>query len=365
MRPPSLRTRIRNGTLLMLALALGLGAFAVPAVYRLGGTIREVLYRNYTSIEAAQHMHAALYAIQLAQSSGTLAAVLAPNRNLFTHWINVELDDITEVGEADLAGDIQRRGRQIFDELARGKSQGPTLEEFSILHGRLDKLIEMNKAAMFRADSRTTQLSDHLAYEFAAGLLLLLLLGLTLSWTLAWNLSKPLSELSDHLRSFSLRGSLIRLGEQPLAELQAAASGFNRMAERLDLFEKLNFERLLYEQSKTEAILESIEDGIVLIDPKGIVTHINQMAAIILGVGLQEALGSPFDDLDTNHPHYLKVRSALRSLTTQPLEAQRVEVDLRVSGRDHNYILKFVPLRQEVGTILILQDVTDLHISSR
>src|ERR1700730_1186675 len=120
MTPTSLRSRIRNGTLLMLAIALALGVIAVPSVHRLGGAIRETLYRNYTSIEASQYMHAALYNVQLARANGTLPEALVPNRDLFTHWIHVELSDITEVGEAQLAADIQLRGNLIFDQLICG-----------------------------------------------------------------------------------------------------------------------------------------------------------------------------------------------------------------------------------------------------
>jgi two-component system, NtrC family, sensor histidine kinase KinB len=222
---------------------------------------------------------------------------------------------------------------------------------------------------MFRADSRMTQMSDRLAYEFTIGLVILLVLGAALSWTLAWNISKPLAELSEHLRGFNLRGPSLRLAKQPLAELQAVSSEFNRMAERLEQFEKLNIDRLIYEKDKTEAILESIGDGIVLIDPGGVVTHINDVAATILGIDRDEALGSAFDDLSTNHPHYLRVRSALRGVGSQPLEEQRVEVDLHFRGRGHTYVLKRVPLRQEnrqsFGTILILQDVTYLRDKDR
>jgi NtrC-family two-component system sensor histidine kinase KinB len=368
MTPPSLRSRIRNGTLLMLAIALALGIFAVPTVHRLGSAIRETLYSNYTSIEASQHMHAALYNVQLARANGTLPAALAPNRQLFTHWINVELSDITEVGEAELAEDIQRRGNRIFDELGDG-AHPPASKEYDELNQRIDELIAMNKAAMFRADSRSTRMSDRLAYEFAAGLLLLLLLGTILAWTLASNLSRPLAELSHHLRSFSLRGPSVRLGEQPLAELQTVASEFNRMAERLEQFERLNVDRLIYEKGKTEAIIESLEDGIVLIDPDGIVTHMNEIAGIILGVEREETLGSSFDDLNSNSPHYVRIRSALAHAAAQPADSQRVEVELHVRGRDHTYVLKPVPLRHtdggSFGTILILQDITYLRDKDR
>jgi NtrC-family two-component system sensor histidine kinase KinB len=368
MTPPSLRSRIRNGTLLMLAIALALGIFAVPTVHRLGSAIRETLYRNYTSIEAAQHMYAALYNARLAGATGTLTTILAPNRKLFTHWINVELNDITEVGEAELAADIQHRGNRIFDELATG-AHAPSNLEYEQLNQRIDELVAMNKAAMFRADSRSARMSDRLAYEFAAGLLLLLLFGTILAWTLASNLSRPLAELSDHLRSFSLRGPSVRLGEQPLAELQTVASEFNRMAERLEQFERLNVDRLIYEKGKTEAIIESLEDGIVLIDPDGIVTHMNEIAGIILGIEREEALGSSFDDLSSNSPHYVRIRSALAHAATRPADSQRLEVELHLRGRDHTFVLKPVPLRQtdggSFGTILILQDITYLRDKDR
>ena len=58
------------------------------------------------------------------------------------------------------------------------------------------------------------------------------------------------------------------------------------MAERLEQYDKLNVERLVYEKSKTEAIIESLEDGVVLIDSDGIVAHINEIASLILGVDL-------------------------------------------------------------------------------
>jgi len=369
MTPSSLSKRIRNGGLLMLFIALGLGTVSLPQVYRLGGAIRQTLYNNYISIESAQHMHAALHALQLAQRDGELAKALPANRDAFRHWIDVELNHITEAGEAELAGDIERRGRRLFDDFSATAPASQTDQEFAELHAGLDELIKINQAAMFRADSRASQLSTRLTTAFGAGLILLLVIGVALAWTLAWKISKPLTELADRLRNFSLRGPSLRLAEQPLAELDTVASEFNKMAERLEQFEQLNVERLIYEKSKTEAIIESIEDGILLIDPQGIVTHINEIAGIILSVGREEALGSPFDDLNSNHPHYLRVRDALRTVAKTPPDSQRIEVDLHVRGRDHTYVLKPVPLRQAdgqpLGTILILQNITYLRDKDR
>ena len=81
----------------------------------------------------------------------------------------------------------------------------PDPEQFVFLHHRLDDLIEMNLAAMFRADSRTMRMGDRLAYEFATALVIPLLLGVVLSWTLA-------------LEHFKTTDGIIR----PFAQLQFA-----------------------------------------------------------------------------------------------------------------------------------------------
>jgi len=141
----------------MLLVVLGLAAVALPQVYRLGSTIRETLHRNYLSIEAAQHMHSALYTLELGQRDGTLSSRLQPNRESFARWLDIELHNITEAGEAEFAADIERRSRALFAELTGSALRAPSGEEFSALHDRLDRLIEINTAAMFRADSRANQ----------------------------------------------------------------------------------------------------------------------------------------------------------------------------------------------------------------
>ncbi len=369
MSTPSLRTRIRNVSLLLLILVVALGLYALPRVYRLGTSIRETLYRNYVSIEAAQHMHEALRVLQLAERDGHARNALASSRASLMHWMDIENHDFTELGEPELARDIESRARRLFGEIAAAPPGARHDREFDELHARLDDLIAMNQAAMWRADSRAARLGKRLTYEFAAGLLALLVAGTALSWGLGWVLARPLTELAERLRGLGQRRAQVRLGPQPLAELEAVAREFNGMAEQLEQYEKLNVERLLYEKRKTEAIIESLEDGVVLIDPAGIVTHINEIAALIMDFEPADALGSPFDDLSSNSPHYLRVRDALRGLRRAAPDGRRTEVQLHVRGRDHSYVLKPITLHRTegaaFGTLLILQDVTYLRDQDR
>ena len=332
----SLRSRIRNGTLLLLALVIALGAYALPRLNSLGSAIRETLYRNYISIEVGQHQHAALRNLQLAERDGKAREALPGAREDFMHWMDIEQHDITEVGEPEIANDIQARANKLFDDIQNASPDARHDQEFDQLHARIDDLIALNKAAMFRADSRAIQLGTHLTYEVAAGFAILLLVGAALSIWMGWALSRPLTELAERLRGISQRKTQVRLGPQTLAELDEVAREFNQMAERLEHYDRMNVERLVYEKSKTEAIIESLEDGVVLIDSDGIVSHINEVAALIMGLEPADALGSRFDDLSSNHPHYIRVRDAIRNLSKPDSEMARIEVQLHIRGRDHS-----------------------------
>src|SRR5271170_1767831 len=109
MSTPSLRTRIRNVSLVLVILVIGLGVYALPRVYQLGTSIRATLHRNYISIEAAQHLHDTLRVLQLAERDGHAREAAAGARNTFAYWMDVEDHDFTELGEPELAHDIENR----------------------------------------------------------------------------------------------------------------------------------------------------------------------------------------------------------------------------------------------------------------
>jgi NtrC-family two-component system sensor histidine kinase KinB len=120
---------------------------------------------------------------------------------------------------------------------------------------------------------------------------------------------------------------------------------------------------VLAEKAKTEAVMEAIEDGIIVLDPEGIVVHVNEVACAILEVERGQVLGERFDDLATRHPHYLRVREAVRELERDPAKRPvHLEIALFLRGRDHFFVLRPTPYRTRegdpAGLILALQDVT-------
>jgi len=115
-----------------------------------------------------------------------------------------------------------------------------------------------------------------------------------------------------------------------------------------------------------EAVIESIEDGLVVLSPEGMVEHVNEVACAILDVEQARALGARFDELGTNHPHYLRLRAAVADVLAHPdREPEPLEFAMFLRGRDHFYVLRPTPFRALDGTpaglVLVLQDVTYLR----
>jgi len=115
-----------------------------------------------------------------------------------------------------------------------------------------------------------------------------------------------------------------------------------------------------------EAVIEGIEDGLVVLSPDGVVEHVNEVACAILDVERERALGAPFAALGTSHPHYLRLRAAVADVLAHPeREHEPVEFAMFLRGRDHAYVLRPTPFRAldgtSAGTVLVLQDVTYLR----
>jgi hypothetical protein len=87
------------------------------------------------------------------------------------------------------------------------------------------------------------------------------------------------------------------------------------MEERLEYYDQMNVERLVFEKRKTEAIIESLEDVFVLIDAQGVIAHINEVGAIILGARTDRG-GAGADRsrcAGQRHPLPLRLLSAART----------------------------------------------------
>ncbi|MCC6847772.1 MAG: DUF4118 domain-containing protein [Deltaproteobacteria bacterium] len=181
------------------------------------------------------------------------------------------------------------------------------------------------------------------------------------------------SELWIYVPVRSARGMIGVLGLRPRANGLTLDQRqlLDAIADQVAIaLERTRIDVVLEAQAKTEAILEASEDGLIVLATDGTIEHVNEVACAILEVDREDSLHVRFDDLASTHPHYLRLREAVREVLAHPeRERDRVEITLFLRGRDHHYVLRptrrFARDGSPAGLILTLQDITYLRDQER
>ncbi|MDE2293253.1 MAG: PAS domain-containing protein, partial [Elusimicrobia bacterium] len=187
---------------------------------------------------------------------------------------------------------------------------------------------------------------------------LVCLLVLAAAVWLARTLTRPLLTLTQAAEMVAHGGfpGDVMLGTGD--ELQEFADTFNRMVARLRGYAEMQVDRLVLEQKKTEAILFSIADGILMADNDGNVQLANRKSKEMMGV--EEAEGRPLEEV---LPKDSPLRQAILDAVSHPDVQSVVEVDL--SGEDRRLFVRVSAQRlvspakgAVLGVVAALHDVT-------
>ncbi len=123
-----------------------------------------------------------------------------------------------------------------------------------------------------------------------------------------------------------------------------------------------------HERSKTDAIIESVEDGLLVLDGNHAVVHINEVACAILDLDPERVAGKPLAEVSSRNLHVAKLLAATRE-RGEDGPNDNAEFKLFLRGRDHSYISRNLPWMgpdgERLGTIVLLQDVTYVRDQER
>jgi len=226
----------------------------------------------------------------------------------------------------------------------------------------------LSHQAIAARESRAIHAIKELTLFAALGLSVSLLIILVLSVWMVRLILSPMRQLARSIHELSPSGAHRELDRYGLSEFDDLTREFNGLLRRLEKHERGNTDRLVYENAKIDALINSIDDGLVLLDRQGKILHVNFMAGMLLQTEPNELLGRNINDLNIATRFYINLRNALVSLRREDQDEpqySRNEFSLTIRGRLHSYILKTVPFRDRgrstIGLIVVLQDVTELR----
>lgn len=192
---------------------------------------------------------------------------------------------------------------------------------------------------------------------------LLIFTGIWSIFEVAHAISEPLERIAGASRAIAAGRFDVRAGHARYREGTTLAASFNDMAEALGVFHAADVARLLSEQRRNEAVLDSIDDGIVILDNDARIERINPIAARQFGVDAESAIGHSLKDvlgsaeLDAQVRDCLRRSNANRALLEFSLGEGAFQRDLHCS------FVSFSDARP--GLVLVVRDVTSERRSAR
>jgi signal transduction histidine kinase len=365
----------------LVVLNLSAAFWAIFNFYTLGSTVGTVVRENYRNVVAAENVVKSLErqdnTLHLAtEGMDPSGGAYRDTKEVLLYWYNLAVRGLSLPSQEALRDSLQsaykehglRTDRLVqmlhqgaFDE-ARSYYSGEMLASSDQMRNLCFRLFETNQDAMFKAEAKTHSLANQTAF----GTLIVAVIALALSVLATVWLTKvvitPAERLTETVKRIG-RGRLdLKIDVLSNDEVGQLSREFNKMTERLRQFERLNIERILSEKRKSEAIVGSISDGLIVTDARMNVLHLNKVVAELFRTSEEAAVGAPLASVIRD--------GRIVSLVTDHIDRQQEERRLSTLRFDRGEsVCYFRPKVTTIfdaegapyGRLLVLQDVTQFE----
>jgi len=262
--------------------------------------------------------------------------------------------------------------QQFLQDFNRLQQQPTTLHDNLVLTDSFNalraKLISSHKQALDNI-SQTQNMARQRAL-WVAGLLgfvgiAVLCIGFITAHGIARRFGAPIEALAKAADNIGQGNFEITLPISSAAEMNLLTRRFGIMAEALRQHQATNVDELLAGQQRLQAVLDSIDDGLLMIDRQGRLEHLNPVAQRQLGwdenrlgQGLGEALQRP----ELDEQLYLTLRGG-------NLERAPEDLSIEVDGESRLLTYSLTPVSHTkghiLGAVMVLHDVTEQRAFER
>ena len=191
--------------------------------------------------------------------------------------------------------------------------------------------------------------------QIAFGGLLIAFVAAGISLYVSRRISRPIEKMKEGAEHFARGNLLHRLPETDLEEIGGLADAMNQMAAQLDD----RIKTIVNQRNELEAILSSMEEGVIAFDMDERIISINQAAARIFESIPKDMLNRSIQEVIRNSELQQFVSQALSS--TDNLEG---DITLYHEGERTIY-LHSTPLRDsnsdQIGVLVVMNDVTQVR----
>lgn len=332
----NLKQKLLTGILFLFGLLLLTGGAGITALVQMKQRSQAVLQDNYESLEYCHAMLASLDSLYLNKANHATS---------FENQLIKQENNITEVGEAERTAAL----RHAFEQFRH--SSWLDSEALHQIRGQINHIIAINMAAMEAKNTRSLEAAGK-AFDFIALLsTLIFLMAFTFVFNFPGFIIRPVEHLREGIREIMQKNYRHRVPVESHDELGELAEAFNLMAARLDEYEHSSLAQLMFEKTRAEAVVNSLQEAGFGVDTDGRVLFANQIALDLLTLKSSEVVGKPLAALCSRND---LLRHIVESTFGAPFKIV-VDGKEQFFVREQNAILKD---GQALGILYSLHNIT-------
>jgi two-component system phosphate regulon sensor histidine kinase PhoR len=212
--------------------------------------------------------------------------------------------------------------------------------------------------AVVRLSLPLTAIEQHL-FDFrlrlAAGGLVIALLASLVCLVISRRITRPIEAMRRGAARFAEGELSHRLPTPSTLELAALAQAMNQMAQELEQ----RMQAILRQRNESEAVLSSMVEGVVALDPDEHILHLNQAAARLLGTDEKQLQGRSIQEVVRNRELHDMIRTTLDQGVATQADVALYRLGEQILNARCNPL--FDTDGRRMGALLVANDVTQLR----
>lgn len=378
-----IRFKILGGFILVFIVLAVNSIGAIRNFSRLSDSIENIMESNYKSIVAAQNMMIALER----QDSAELAYMFATdqvaadnfrdNEIEFLKWLSRAEDNITEPNEKEILELINKLYVKYMDKFSylidiqndQGVSEARVyyyneiLPLFEQTKQTCRDLQTLNQEGMISRKDAAHKVSINASYSTSLIATITIFIGLIFAFYLTNKIVRPIYNLIEKIKKISegdYQQELEIVGDYEIAKL---AQEFNSMTNKLQSYDKLNVKKLMKEKQKSEAIVESISEGIIVTDEEHRLMLVNKSAERIFNIREKDVLNKHFLETIKREDMFAIIDKVRKRKNTDEYK-KYTDITIKIEDITRYYRMNVTPIKtrngDNIGVVTLIQDITKL-----
>jgi len=375
----SIKLKIFLILVVFIALTIGNSLSSFDYFNKLENSIDSIMHSNYDSVVYAQNMNNLLERqnnLELSfifEDNLEVSSEYELNSSNFLEWLNKAKNNITEKGEAETLGLIEKSYNSYVEKVKtlvnikknKGSNEASTyyystvFSEFNNVKKNCNTLLDINQNSMINMKENAKELAT-IAKKVTISIAgAALIIGISIISYLLLKILNPIEDLEIGINKISEGNYEYSIPLKRGKEINFILDCFNNMAEKLKEYDRLNIEKIKREKHRTETIIESIKSPIIVTNDENKIIMMNKSAERVFDVKEKAVINRDFLDAIKQEKVFNMIQEAFNS--TEPYKDFE---DIELGDNQHRayYRITISPIWftdiENLGAVTIMQDIT-------